>query len=116
MDLTVPELLAVPELERVRDEEVVAGEYLQLGPLIPVLGVLHRERMEPELPLEEIELASARILDVHPDPCPVVLEVLAHGLRIARAVLEPPAAVELAADHARERIPAFRSVDSAPRR
>jgi len=64
----------VDELRRKQDDERVAREFLDLGPLIPVADVLQRQRVKPERLLKQLEVGVAGILDVEPEALRSLLE------------------------------------------
>ena len=69
-------------LERVEDDEVVVVVLVDLRPLVPLLRVLDRERVQTELLRGELQIGALRIGDVEPARTVAQLrELLGRALR-----------------------------------
>ena len=65
-DLTNPQIPPV-DLEHVQDREERVAVLFDLGTLMAVLRVFHRQRMQVELTLQVLEFACLRVGDGDPD-------------------------------------------------
>ncbi len=58
---------ALDRLDDLKDHEQRRSILVDLRPLVPVLGVLHRQFVQIELVLEDLQLVEIRVLERHPD-------------------------------------------------
>ncbi len=68
-------------IDAVRDEEQIAVVLVELGALVERAGVVDRERVQPELLSELLQLLVGRILEVEPEESSL-LEVFRDLVRI----------------------------------
>ncbi len=72
---------ALHRLDHVEHDEKGIAVFLHLGTLMPSLRVLDRQRMQPELPLQQLELGRCGIVHRDPHECSGAAQVLVDLVR-----------------------------------
>ena len=102
MDLRLGDVPGARHGEGAQDHERVGVEELHLRPLLPVTGVLDRQRMQAELALQRLQIHDGRVDHVEPTPGAVSGERRGGG-RLDRVGRQGSLPVDAAVDHAAER-------------
>ena len=85
-DLDVAHDVRLGLFQGVGDDEVVVFVFVDLRPLVPVHGVLDRQRMQLELLGDELDVAFLRVADVQPCAAVAQLREVLDGALLHAAV------------------------------